>query len=138
MFNELSLPDGYRFHHIGYATKSIQAEQRILSFLGYEDEGLEFRDERQGVLGLFMTGTGPRIELLENLPGSNTLTPWITAGIKMYHFAFYVNHIGEALEWARARRVRIVTPPTPAVAFQGRAVAFVMFREGLLLEFIQS
>jgi len=132
-----SLPSGYEFHHVGFATASIERERVLFEFLGYRMEGEIFVDPRQGVVGCFMSGPGPRIELLENLPGSGTLTPWLNAGTKMYHLAYWVDLLDQALAWARSQRARVVVPPVPAPAFGGRKIAFVIFRNGLMLEFIQ-
>jgi len=131
------LPEGYKFHHIGYATNSIKREKAVFEFLGYSLDGGFFRDEVQGVEGCFMTGPGPRIELLENIPGSDTLTPWLESGIKMYHFAFSVNDINKAIEWSRTQRARVIVEPVSAVAFEGRKICFLMFRNALLIEFIE-
>ena len=68
------------FHHLGYACFDIKTEVKNFSFLGYKMEGNIFCDETQGVAGCFLEGPGPRIELLENLPGSETLSPWIEIG----------------------------------------------------------
>lgn len=131
------LPGGYEFHHIGYATTSIDRERGIFESIGYRLEGERFCDPAQGVAGCFISGPGPRIELLENLPGANTLTPWVDAGIKMYHFAYWVDDSTNAIDWARRSRGRVVVHPVPAVAFGGRRIAFVIFRNGLMLEFIE-
>ncbi len=131
------LPAGYEFHHIGYATESIDRETELFKFLGYEIEGQPFIDEVQGVSGCFLFGPGPRIELLENLPDTDTLTPWINAGVKMYHFAYWVDDIDKAIDWAISQRARIIAQPRPARAFGGRLICFVMFRNGLVLEFIE-
>lgn len=131
------LPAGYEFHHIGYATASLTRERELFSFLGYVQEGPDFADPVQGVAGCFVTGPGPRVELLENLPGAETLTPWLNAGIKMYHFAYLVADMAGALDWARSQRARVTVAPVPAVAFGGRCISFVMFRNGLMLEFIE-
>jgi len=131
------LPEGYEFHHVGYATASLEKERPFFAFLGYRQEGEDFADPVQGVAGCFLVGPGPRIELLENLPGAETLTPWLNAGIKMYHFAYLVADIEGALEWARSQRARVTVAPVAAVAFGGRRISFVMFRNGLMLEFIE-
>jgi len=132
-----SMPSGYEFHHVGYATASIERERSFFEFLGYRIEGGIFADPQQGVIGCFMIGPGPRIELLENSPGSSTLTPWLNAGTKMYHLAYWVSRIDQALDWARGQRARVVVRPVSAPAFGGRKIAFVIFRNGLMLEFIQ-
>jgi methylmalonyl-CoA/ethylmalonyl-CoA epimerase len=130
-------PAGHEFHHIGYATTSIERELATFSQLGYRSEGHAFTDPIQGIRGLFLVGAGPRIELLENLPGSATLTPWLASGIRLYHIAYTVPDTAAAVAWARAQRARITVEPVPAVAFHGRRISFAMFRNGLLVEFIE-
>ena len=132
------LPSGYKFHHIGYATTSLEKERSFFTTLGYHQEGESFSDLNQGVTGCFMSGPGPRIELLENLPDSTILTPWIKAGIKMYHFAYFVDSLDEAINWAREKRGKICVESVSAVAFGGRQICFVIFRNGLMLEFIEN
>jgi methylmalonyl-CoA/ethylmalonyl-CoA epimerase len=138
MIDPSKLPDGYQFHHIGYATKSIEQDCSIFHFLGYQIEGDIFTDPLQGVKGVFLTGFGPRIELLENLPNSEILTPWIIAGIKMYHLAYCVEDLPTAIDWARTHRAKIISPPLPSIAFGGKLITFVIFRNGLMLELIEQ
>ena len=132
------LPKGYEFHHIGCATASIERERGVFELLGYQVEGGQFVDTLQGVAGCFMCGPGPRIELLENLPGADTLSPWINAGVKFYHFAYQVDAMSNAIDWARSQRAKVIVQPVPAVAFNGRHISFVMLRNRLMLEFIQK
>ena len=133
----VTLPAGHEFHHIGYATPSIGKERNFFEAMGYCQEGAGFEDSCQGVAGCFLTGPGPRLELLENLPGRDTLTPWLNAGIRMYHFAYLVPDMEGALAWARSQRARVTVQPVPAVAFGGRLISFVMLRNGMMLEFIE-
>jgi len=115
----------------------MDRERAAFEMLGYRLEGEPFVDPIQGVAGAFMVGEGPRIELLENLPGSSTLSPWLDAGIKMYHLAYVVDDVDGAVSWARSRRAHVVAGPSPATGFGGRRICFVMFRTGQLLEFIE-
>jgi methylmalonyl-CoA/ethylmalonyl-CoA epimerase len=128
---------GHIFHHIGYATKSLVREREFFKQLGYVPEGIEFSDPEQGVRGCFLEGPGPRIELLENLTGSDTLTPWLNTGTRMYHLAYQVEDLDKAVDWARRQRGRMAVAPVPAVAFNGRRICFFVFREGPMLEFIE-
>lgn len=138
MIHSLDLPLGYEFHHVGYATKSIVHDVIFFESLGYKLEGETFSDPIQGITGCFMVGPGPRIELLENLPDSNILTPWVDAGIKIYHFAYWVDDIHQAIDWATGQRAKVIFQPSASIAFGGRNIAFVMFRNGFILEFIES
>ena len=132
------IPGHALFHHIGYATTSIARDLTFFSLLGYHQEGEAFTDPIQGVNGCFLVGGGPRVELLENLADSTTLTPWLNTGVKMYHFAYEVENLVNAIVWARHQRARIVCEPVAAAAFEGRQICFAMLRSGLLVELIQK
>jgi methylmalonyl-CoA/ethylmalonyl-CoA epimerase len=137
---ELSMSSdrSWEFHHIGVACRSIFDERRHWASLGYDDEGAAFSDPVQGISGLFMVGGGPRIELLEPLGDALTLAPWIKRGIKLYHLGYLVSDIAEAVESVEASGGRVTVEPVPAVAFGLRRIAFVMFANGLLGEFIEK
>lgn len=136
--SKLALPEGTLFHHLGYATRGVEAELPMFESLGYVREGDSFSDPIQGISGCFIAGAGPRIELLENLPGSETLTPWLDKGVRIYHMAYVAAAFMQAIEWAKLNRAKLIVPPTPSVAFNGRNICFVMFRNGVLLEFIEA
>ena len=137
METKINLPVDFRLHHIGYATKSIKADIPFFESLGYKQEGSFFEDFHQGIRGCFLTSTGSRIELLENLPVSKTLDCWLRSGIRLYHLAYLAPNLENALSWTRTNRGIVVSRPTSAVAFEGRRVTFVMMRNNLLLEFIE-
>lgn len=132
-------PASWRFHHLGVASTSLTRDVRAYALLGYRPEGDEFDDERQGVRGLFLTdGDGPRLELLEPLPGSETLAPFLAQGIKCYHHAYEVDAIETAIAGLRAARARLIRPPVPAVAFGQRRIAFLLLPNGWMVELIES
>ena len=60
------------FHHLGIATDSLRRDVHGLRRIGLQIRGRGVMDERQGVSGQFLVGGGPRLELLEQLPGSET------------------------------------------------------------------
>lgn len=93
--------NGLQFHHIGIATKSIEKEFPIYSLMGYTIEGESFTDTKQGIRGQFITAYNnfPRLELLENLDGSDTLTKPLSNNSKMYHIAFYADDFDKTMEF---------------------------------------
>ncbi len=128
-----------RFHHLGIATTSLARDVSAYALLGYRPEGQEFEDDRQGVRGLFLVdASGPRLELLEPLPGSQTLSPLLERGVKCYHHAYEVQALEPAIRELRTARARSVRAPLPAVAFQGRRIAFLMLPNGWMVELIES
>jgi methylmalonyl-CoA/ethylmalonyl-CoA epimerase len=128
------------FHHVGVACQSIETESAQFRTLGYETEGDRFDDGAQGVRGLFMVGPGPRMELLEPLASDSpgVLAPWLASGVKLYHLAYLVPSLREAIETMREQRGKLVAGPMPAVAFGGREIAFVVLPNRLLVELVAA
>jgi methylmalonyl-CoA/ethylmalonyl-CoA epimerase len=126
------------FHHLGVACRDLGEEAQTFAAIGYGPDGDGFVDERQGVRGRFLVGPGPRLELLVALPGSTVLDPWLDKGVKFFHQGFVVEELSEALEGLREGGGRVLSAPAPAVAFDGREIAFVMLRNLAMVELIQS
>lgn len=130
--------EGLEFHHIGVACRDLDREAAAFAGLGYGQEGEDFEDPLQGIKGRFLTGAGPRIELVmpaSDVPG--VLTNLLAQGHKMYHLAFTTNDLKLSLEQAAAQRAKLVVEPVPAIAFGGRKIAFLFLRNMLLLELIE-
>lgn len=124
-----------RFHHLGIATDSLRQDLHAYRALGYRSEGPSIVDERQGVRGQFLIGGGPRLELLEPLPGSQTLAPFLSRGIKCYHHAYEVESLENSLAALRATGAKQLAPPVDAVAFNRREV-FLMLPNRWIVELI--
>lgn len=138
MFKDM-LTNGFEFHHIGVATQNMLNEETVYRILGYKKEGEEFEDPIQGIRGYFMTGGGPRIELLEELDeNSNVLTPWLRKGIKVYHVAYEVNDIQLTIDHCVSLGSKVIVKPVPGVAFGGREICFLMFPNLQMVELIQK
>ena len=127
-----------RFHHVGVACRDLDAETRRFAVLGYARETADFVDPVQGVAGRFLTGGGPRLELLAPLTTDGALTPWLKAGVKLYHLAYEASDMEEGIAQLRAEGAKMVVQPVPAVAFGGRLIAFLMTPNLLLTELIAA
>ncbi len=90
--------------------------------------------------GLFLAGQAPRLELLQPLDDGDggVLAPWLKQDIKLYHLAYEVEGIAGAIDRLRTQRAKLVVPPVPAVAFDGREIAFLMLPNRLLIELIEQ
>lgn len=133
------------FHHIGLAcppdefAKGIDREH--LSLLGYRPEAEKWTDERLGMQGQFLvaTATGaPRVELVAPHGDHSPVMPWLQRGVKLYHTAYLVTDLRAEIERNRKNHAKLMFPPTPAVAFGGRNVAFLMLPNRLLVELIEQ
>jgi methylmalonyl-CoA/ethylmalonyl-CoA epimerase len=127
-----------RFHHVGLACKDIEIERAAHRMLGYVEEGPDFVDPRQRIKGCFLVKDGMRIELLEPAGEPSPLKPFLARGLKMYHQAFETDSIDTSVAELKQAGALMTVPPTPAVAFGGRSIAFLLLRTELLVELIQA
>lgn len=128
----------FRFHHLGLACRSIEAELLTWTQLGYCAEGDVFEDPIQKIRGVFVVGCGPRLELLEPAGTGSPLDGYIGRGVKLYHQAFEVLDFGSAIALLSGSGAKLVAPPQPAVAFHGRRIAFLMLPGLNLIEVIEG
>ena len=129
---------GFEFHHIGIATKNIEKEFKSYAMLGYTKEAWFDSDTNQGVKGLFITAKNqPRLELLENLEGSNTLDYWLKQGIKLYHFGYMVNDIDKAFDIFTVKLGAKVVSPMKISQFFGKRICFVVLKNMFVVELIE-
>jgi methylmalonyl-CoA/ethylmalonyl-CoA epimerase len=126
------------FHHIGVACTDFESEARKLVALGYTVETPVYLDPIQGVRVQFLTGPGPRLELIVPEGEAGVLDPWLATGTKLYHLAWETSDIEEALMHLRSSRGKVVVPPVSAVAFDGRQIAFVLLPNMMLVELIST
>jgi methylmalonyl-CoA/ethylmalonyl-CoA epimerase len=124
------------FHHLGVACEQIAADAVTWAALGYRPEGGVFVDEAQGIRGLFMIGGGPRIELLEATPGSDTLAPWLKRRVKLYHMGYLVPSLGHAIDALTAQGGVVAREPLLSAYFQA-PIAFLMMPNLALIELIE-
>lgn len=134
MFSEL----GCTFHHLGLACRDLDAEARPWMALGYTAEAPDFHDPIQQVRGRFLVGPGPRLELLIPSAAGSPVEGVLQRHGKIYHQAFLTPKLEETIAAARAARCKLVVEPVPAVAFDGRLIAFLLMPNMNLLELIDN
>ena len=131
------------FHHIGVACEARAfargKERQNLDLLGYQAEGDDWVDERLGMRGQFMVAEeAPRVELVAPHGDKSPVLSWLKQGVKLYHLAFVASDLWSEIARLRSQRAKMMLPPTPAVAFNNRHVAFLMLPNQLLVEVIEK
>jgi methylmalonyl-CoA/ethylmalonyl-CoA epimerase len=126
------------FHHVGIACRSIEDEKKYYQSLGYRQEGEFFTDPLQKISGIFMILGSMRIELLEATVKDSPLHSFLNRGIHMYHQAFLCPDLPGVIENFLLEGAVLVVDPIPAVAFNGRKISFLMLRNKLLVELIET
>jgi methylmalonyl-CoA/ethylmalonyl-CoA epimerase len=100
-----------------------------------------FEDPLQKVKVAFMS-TRPgdaMIELVEPAgEGSPVLRFLNERGGGLHHLCYEVADLEKSLAESRERGLMIVSRPKPAVAFEGRRIAWVLTKEKMLVEFLET
>ena len=129
------------FHHFGLATKSPDRAQQFLHALGYTSSD-QIRDELQNVdLILCTHDTEPDVEIISATDTAGPLDEILSGQAQnIYHICYETDAIEIALERLQEKGIRCqcISPPTPAILFGGRNVAFYFVRGFGLIELLES
>jgi methylmalonyl-CoA/ethylmalonyl-CoA epimerase len=127
-----------KFHHVGYATASIQESLKVFLNIGYHLSGDLIIDKHREILIQFIEDEkGHRIELIEDLPDSNSRLIGKVLNVRSgsYHLAYETPRISNR---ASTLGLRQLGKCEPADAFLGHHVAFFVGKDGALFEFIST
>ncbi len=130
---------GLRLDHWGFVVSDLQsAASGFVSTLGAKWDGAVFEDPHQHVRVTFLTtGPGARIELVEPAADNSPVSRFLAErGGGLHHVCYEVSDIEAALATLRSRGAMIAKRPMPAVAFNGRRIAWVITAENLLVELL--
>lgn len=125
--------------HVGVVVRSIDEalEQHRQMWGVLRVEG-PYYDPEQGVNVAFLYPEGSTcIELIEPADESSPVDNFLKRGGGLAHLCFEVPDLDAQLEQARAGGAVIASPPKPAVAFEGRRVAFVRTSGRQLIEYVE-
>jgi len=132
---------GLALHHIGCVVDSI--EQRIESYrqdLGALSVSVVFEDpiQRSRVAFLDLPTPGAvQLELVQPMTADSPVALFLRKGGGLHHLCYELDDLSEQIERMKKQRALLIRRPRPAVAFQGRRIAWMRSRDGLLLEYLE-
>lgn len=134
--------DGLRLHHSGFVVASIEATMPgMLRSLGAIWDGRITADPIQRVKVAFLktSDRDAQIELVEPDGQGSPVTRFLTErGGGLHHLCYEVEDLEGQITAMRSRGVNIVRRPQPAVAFDGRRIAWLLTPEKLLVELLET
>ena len=120
---------GTRFHHVGLAVASIDDAAPGLP---------KTHDPTQRVSVAFQDVHGAVIELIEPAGERSPIAASLKKGTKLVHLCYEVPDIHAAISVAEGGGMHVVAAPTPAVAFDGRRIAWVYHEVYGLIELLEA
>ena len=130
-------------HHIGYAVKSIEVEApRFARLLGAMWDGVIYHDPlQQARVSFLIAGNGlstaPKFELVEGDGEDAPLRRFVDKGGGLHHVCYEVADLDAHVAQMKELGAVLIKASVPAVAFNGRMVAWMFARPHLLLEYIE-
>jgi methylmalonyl-CoA/ethylmalonyl-CoA epimerase len=139
------LPAGLTFKllHVGVAVPSLDpATESLATLFGYRVASGPFDDPIQKVAVNFLTASDQdttEIELIAPLAEDSPIRAMLAKGNGgAYHLCFETNDIDAALSHMQNHRCIVVAKPVPAVAFQGRRIAWIYTPSRQLFEIVEA
>jgi len=128
-------------HHLGFVVASISkvAEEFAVS-MGLRWDGKVIHDPLQRVRVSFFRPVdtrNPVFELVEPASAVSPVSNFLKKGGGLHHVCYEIDDLESGLREARGTGLAIVAAPTPAVAFDGRRIAWVCSRNRLLMELLE-
>lgn len=135
------MPDEFRFHHVGVAVSDMeQAMEFYMNGLGFQLVSGPFEDPIQKVKVCFLAetpGSVAHLELISPMTSDSPVNGYLSKGMGAYHVCYEVDEIDDVLAKLRAKRCLIISKPVPAVAFDGRRIAWCFTPTKQLIELVE-
>ena len=118
-----------RHHHIGCACKDIEKTADKLCKLFAAERGDTIYDPQQDAnLCMLTMPDGTFVELVSG----RVVEGYLKKRMSYYHICYEVDGLENAISSMGTNGAVVVSPPKPAVLFNGRRVAFIMTPMGLV------
>jgi len=142
LHKELQLPGQLRLHHIGFVLASIQeSAESFAHSLGTTWDGNIIYDPLQMVRVTFLRvdhANDTLIELVEPEGPSSPVAKFLKHRGGLHHACYEIKDLDAHLAFCKSVGTILIRPPTPAIAFGGRRIAWTLNKNRLLLEFLEQ
>jgi methylmalonyl-CoA/ethylmalonyl-CoA epimerase len=132
----------FKFSHIGLAVANMEQALKVYrSVFGYTLRSGPFDDPIQKVSVCFLASDRPgdvTLELVAPAGESSPISKFVQKGVCAYHLCYEVDDLNQALNHVRTQGCIVVSEPVPAVAFEGRRIAWFYTPDRQLAELIQQ
>lgn len=134
---------GFKLHHVGVAVPVLAPTVQMLQdLLGYRVVSGPFDDPIQKVSVIFLAkgeSDVAEIELIAPLSDDSPIKAILAKdGGSAYHLCFGTADMEGALAHARKNGCVVISGPVPAVAFDGRRIAWIFTRSRQVFELVEA
>jgi methylmalonyl-CoA/ethylmalonyl-CoA epimerase len=128
-------------HHLGFVVPSISAvAEEFAGSMSAHWDGQIIHDPQQRVRVAFFSPAdshNPVFELVEPASEASPVSNFLKKQGGLHHVCYEIDDLESGLREARSVGLATVAPPAPAVAFDGRRIAWVCSKNRMLVEFLE-
>ena len=128
-------------HHLGFVVRCISSVADVFAAsISANWDGEVTHDPIQRVRVAFLHPVdtrNPVFELIEPAGEASPVTNFLKKQGGLHHVCYEVDELESTLQQALGAGIAIVAPPVPAVAFNGRRIAWACSKNRLLMEFLE-
>jgi len=137
----MSSPDGLTLHHVGCVVASIEDSiDRYRLTLGAVKASRIFEDPIQRSRVAFLqlpTGGLVQFELVQPAAPDSPVARFLEKGGGLHHLCYEVDDLPGQIQWMKSQGALLIRSPKPAVAFNGRRIAWMRTADTLLIEYLE-
>jgi len=129
-----------KINHIGIVVKNIEESIRYYeTCFEFDFDGAIYEDAIQKVRIAFVNlpNQNLKFELLEPLTEDSPVMNALRKGGGLNHICYEVQNIKQAIQSLLDSGNRLISGPTPAIAFQNRNIAFIYTKQREIVELLQ-
>lgn len=129
-----------RLHHIGIAVRTIEESRAFyVDVLHYKERTPVIHDPIQTAFVQFFSipGADHYIELVAPDSETSKLREATRKGQSLNHLCYSCENIAHMVSFLKESGCFFIRDPVPAVAFDGRLIAWLMTPDGLLTEIVE-
>jgi methylmalonyl-CoA/ethylmalonyl-CoA epimerase len=129
-----------RLHHVGVAVRTIEESRPFyINALGYRERTPVIHDPVQTAYVQFFSipGADHYIELVAPDSATSKLREASRKGLPLNHLCYSCANIANSVAYLKESGCFIIQGPVPAVAFDGRLIAWLMTPDSLLTELVE-
>ena len=126
--------------HLGLVVKSIEkAIEHWTTIFGYEQMTEIIDNVKQKVKVVFMKKEGSTlIKLVEPIDKTSPVFSFAVKGGGLHHIAFRCENLTAEMTRLKENGLRVITVPQPGEAFNNNLIAFMIAKDGLNIELIDT
>lgn len=128
-----------KVEHYGFLTVNMMKSVSQFKELGYEQSTSLIYDDYRKINIIFMENQYSKIELVEAVGNDSIVSSIINTKKNMiYHTCYVCSDINQSIEQLENKGFILISQPAPAIAFDGRLVAFMMSKYAGMIELLEE